>query len=74
MLADWRLTREAQIAPGFGNMMDAAMAGRIGNTVTINGTISNEVPVKAGERIGCGSSTRHWRDCLRCASMAIAPS
>ena len=27
------------------------MAGRIGNTVTINGAISNETPVKAGERI-----------------------
>src|SRR5215471_5735256 len=39
MIADWRLTREAQIAPGFGSMMDAAMAGRLGNTVTINGAI-----------------------------------
>ncbi|MFZ0193538.1 MAG: multicopper oxidase domain-containing protein, partial [Pseudolabrys sp.] len=51
MLADWRLTANAQIAPGFGSMMDAAMAGRIGNTVTINGAISNETPVKVGERI-----------------------
>jgi len=51
MLADWRLTREAQIAPDFGSMMDAAMAGRIGNTVTINGAISNEIQVKAGERV-----------------------
>jgi FtsP/CotA-like multicopper oxidase with cupredoxin domain len=51
MLADWRLTRDAQIAPGFGNMMDAAMSGRIGNTVTVNGRISREIPVKAGERI-----------------------
>ena len=51
MLADWRLTADAQIAPGFGGMMDAAMAGRIGNTVTINGAISNETPVKVGERI-----------------------
>src|SRR5262249_36018732 len=47
----WRLTKAAQIAPGFGNGMEAAMAGRIGNTVTINGSISKEVPVKAGERI-----------------------
>jgi FtsP/CotA-like multicopper oxidase with cupredoxin domain len=51
VLADWRLTRDAQIAPGFGSMMDAAMAGRIGNTVTINGAISNETSVKAGERV-----------------------
>jgi FtsP/CotA-like multicopper oxidase with cupredoxin domain len=51
MLADWRLTRDAQIAPGFGGMMDAAMAGRLGNTITINGAIPSETPVKAGERI-----------------------
>jgi FtsP/CotA-like multicopper oxidase with cupredoxin domain len=51
VLADWRLTRDAQIAPGFGSMMDAAMSGRIGNTVTINGAISSEIGVKAGERI-----------------------
>jgi FtsP/CotA-like multicopper oxidase with cupredoxin domain len=51
MLADWRLTNDAQIAPGFGNTMDAAMSGRIGNIVTINGGVSREVTVKAGERI-----------------------
>ncbi|MGQ0683395.1 multicopper oxidase family protein [Bradyrhizobium sp.] len=51
MLADWRLTSEAEIAGGFGNRMDAAMSGRLGNTVTLNGAISDEVPVRAGERI-----------------------
>jgi FtsP/CotA-like multicopper oxidase with cupredoxin domain len=51
MLSDWRLTPEAQIAPGFGNSMEAAMAGRVGNTVTINGRISAESPVRAGERV-----------------------
>ena len=51
LLADWRLTSDAQIAPGFGNAMDAAMSGRIGNTVTLNGTVSESVPVRAGERI-----------------------
>ena len=51
MLADWRLTSDAQIAGGFGNAMEAAMSGRVGNTVTINGAISNEVPVRAGERV-----------------------
>jgi FtsP/CotA-like multicopper oxidase with cupredoxin domain len=50
-LTDWRLTEGAQIASGFGNAMDAAMAGRVGNTVTLNGAISNEVGVRAGERI-----------------------
>jgi FtsP/CotA-like multicopper oxidase with cupredoxin domain len=51
LLSDWRLTSDAQIAAGFGNLMEAAMSGRVGNTVTVNGTVSNEVPVRAGERI-----------------------
>jgi len=51
MLTDWRLRSDAQIASGFGNGMEAAMSGRVGNTVTINGSISDEVPVRAGERI-----------------------
>src|SRR5262249_27589882 len=51
MLADWRLTRNARIASGFGNGMEAAMSGRVGNTVTINGAISNDERVRAGERI-----------------------
>lgn len=51
MLTDWRLTSGAQIASGFGNGMEAAMSGRVGNTVTVNGAISNEEPVRAGERI-----------------------
>jgi len=51
MLSDWRLTGDAQIAPGFGNGMEAAMAGRVGNTVTINGRLSQEVSVRAGERL-----------------------
>lgn len=51
MLTDWRLTSDAQIAPGFGNAMDAGMAGRIGNTVTLNGAISTDERVRAGERV-----------------------
>ncbi len=51
MLSDWRLTAGAQIASGFGNGMEAAMSGRVGNTVTVNGIISDEEPVQAGERI-----------------------
>ena len=35
-IQDWRLTRDAQIAPGFSNRMEMAMDGRVGNTVTIN--------------------------------------
>jgi len=51
MLADWRLTSDGQIASGFGNGMEAAMSGRVGNTVTVNGVISEAEPVRAGERI-----------------------
>lgn len=51
LISDWRLTEDGEIAAGFGNMMDAAMSGRIGNTVTVNGAVSAEEPVKAGERI-----------------------
>jgi FtsP/CotA-like multicopper oxidase with cupredoxin domain len=51
MIGDWRLKRDAQIAGGFGNGMEAAMSGRVGNTVTINGTLPTEERVRAGERI-----------------------
>lgn len=51
VLSDWRLRPNAQIASGFGNGMEAAMSGRVGNTVTINGVVSEEEPVRAGERI-----------------------
>ncbi len=51
LLADWRLRSDVQIASGFGNAMEAVMAGRIGNTVTLNGAVTDEVPVRAGERI-----------------------
>ena len=48
---DWRLGSDAQIAPGFSNRMEAAMDGRVGNTVTINGRLPETLPVRAGERI-----------------------
>jgi FtsP/CotA-like multicopper oxidase with cupredoxin domain len=51
VLSDWRLKSDGQIASGFGNSMEAAMAGRLGNTVTVNGVVSNEMPVRAGERV-----------------------
>jgi FtsP/CotA-like multicopper oxidase with cupredoxin domain len=51
MLADWRLRSDTQIASGFGNPMEAAMSGRVGNTVTLNGAVSDGEPVRAGERI-----------------------
>lgn len=51
LLTDWRLTDEGGIASGFGNRMEAAMSGRVGNTVTLNGQVSEAEPVRAGERI-----------------------
>jgi FtsP/CotA-like multicopper oxidase with cupredoxin domain len=51
MLMDWRLTPEGEIAPNFGNGMEAAMSGHIGNVVTVNGSVPGDQPVKAGERI-----------------------
>jgi FtsP/CotA-like multicopper oxidase with cupredoxin domain len=51
VLKDWRLARDAQIAGDFGNFMDASHAGRIGNTVTLNGRIPESFPVKARERL-----------------------
>ena len=50
VVQDWRLRRDAQIAPGFGNRMEEAMAGRVGNTVTINGRVPETVAVRAGEK------------------------
>jgi FtsP/CotA-like multicopper oxidase with cupredoxin domain len=51
LIEDWRLDDEGRIAPGFGNRMEAAMSGRIGNTVTINGRVPDRVSVQAGERV-----------------------
>jgi FtsP/CotA-like multicopper oxidase with cupredoxin domain len=50
VLDDWRLDRDARITP-FGAMMDASHAGRVGNVVTVNGSIAMDAPVRAGERL-----------------------
>lgn len=51
MLSDWRLGPDAQIVDGFFRPMEAAMDGRVGNTVTINGHLPGPFKVRAGERI-----------------------
>ncbi|RWA97368.1 multicopper oxidase family protein [Mesorhizobium sp.] len=51
VLSDWRINEEGQIAAGFGNMMEAGMSGRVGNTVTLNGAVPANQAVRAGERI-----------------------
>lgn len=51
VLDDWRLTQEAGIAEDFGGFHDMSHAGRLGNTVTINGRVPDAVPVRKGERV-----------------------
>jgi len=51
VLDDWRLLRDAQISGDFSNMHDMTHAGRLGNTVTVNGVIAESETVRAGERI-----------------------
>ena len=51
LLSDWRLEPDGEMAPGFGNPMEAAMSGRIGKRVTLNGTAAPDQIVRAGERI-----------------------
>ena len=54
VLSDWRLTPEAQLREDFGSGFDLTHAGRVGNTVTINGRLvrtEGEFTVTSGERI-----------------------
>lgn len=51
VLDDWRLENNAHISNDFANGHDMSHAGRIGNTVTLNGRIPDSFQVKQGERI-----------------------
>jgi len=51
ILGDWRLLEDARISEDFGNMHDASHNGRVGNTVTLNGRVTQEFRVGAGERL-----------------------
>ncbi|MGD8644813.1 MAG: multicopper oxidase family protein [Chromatiales bacterium] len=52
VLDDWRLTGEAEISEDFGSLHDRSHAGRLGNTVTINGRVPNTpLAVRSGERL-----------------------
>ena len=51
VLDDWRLTQDVAISDDFGGFHDMSHAGRLGNTVTINGRVPDALPVRAGERI-----------------------
>lgn len=51
VLQDWELESNGSLLPGFDTFMQAAMGGRIGNVVTINGSRHADVSLRAGERI-----------------------
>jgi FtsP/CotA-like multicopper oxidase with cupredoxin domain len=51
VLSDWRLDRQARVLEDFGSAMDSSHAGRVGNTVTVNGQVLDSFAVRAGERI-----------------------
>jgi FtsP/CotA-like multicopper oxidase with cupredoxin domain len=51
VLDDWRLQNDGSIHPDFRNLHDITHAGRIGNTITLNGRVTDTFPVQAGERI-----------------------
>ncbi len=51
VLDDWRLKPDAQISGDFGHLRDISHAGRIGNTVTVNGRIQESFTVRRGERV-----------------------
>ena len=51
MLGDWRLDAAARVVENFDSFRDASHAGRIGNTVTVNGAIREAFELRAGERI-----------------------
>jgi FtsP/CotA-like multicopper oxidase with cupredoxin domain len=42
LLDDWRLDRDAAVRGDFDSFMDASHAGRIGNTVTVNGRVRED--------------------------------
>ena len=49
VLDDWRLARDGAIADGFGQMMEWAHGGRIGNTPTVNGRLGSKIAVRPNE-------------------------
>lgn len=51
ILDDWRLKETAEISDDFGNAHDMSHNGRVGNTVTINGRLPDQIAVQSGERI-----------------------
>jgi FtsP/CotA-like multicopper oxidase with cupredoxin domain len=51
VIDDWRLDSRGRIHESFGNMHDAAMAGRYGNMFTVNAESNFEIRVRTNERV-----------------------
>ncbi len=51
VLDDWRLTNTAELADFSPNLHDASHNGRLGNVVTVNGTVNEQFFVRSGERL-----------------------
>ena len=51
ILDDWRLDDDFQIINNFSNRHDKSHAGRIGNTITVNGRENPRLKVHSGERL-----------------------
>lgn len=51
VLDDWRISSQGAVSETFGNAHDMSHAGRIGNVITVNGSVAERVAVRAGERI-----------------------
>src|SRR5687768_5486319 len=51
VLSDWRLDARARNVEDFRGFMDSSHAGRIGNTVTVNGAVLETFDVRGGERL-----------------------
>ena len=51
VLDDWRLADDFQIQDSFKNGHDRSHAGRIGNTLTVNGRNNPKFPVTSGQRL-----------------------
>ena len=51
VLDDWRLAEDFQIQDSFNNGHDRSHAGRIGNSLTVNGRNNPKIPVTSGQRL-----------------------
>jgi FtsP/CotA-like multicopper oxidase with cupredoxin domain len=51
VISDWRLNAEGALLAGFGARHDQIHAGRLGNTITVNGVVVPDIPVRKNERL-----------------------